>query len=38
MLCGFGDEERMRVTFQRHLGVAPRDHQRRFAVRAQTFA
>ncbi|RYF69603.1 MAG: helix-turn-helix domain-containing protein [Comamonadaceae bacterium] len=24
-LCGFGDEERMRVTFKRHLGVAPRD-------------
>ncbi|MDM0039900.1 helix-turn-helix domain-containing protein [Variovorax sp. J22G21] len=30
-LCGFGDEERMRVTFQRHLGVAPRDYRRRFA-------
>jgi transcriptional regulator GlxA family with amidase domain len=29
-LCGFGDEERMRVTFQRHLGVAPRDYRRRF--------
>lgn len=29
--CGFGDEERMRVTFQRHLGVAPRDYRRRFA-------
>ncbi|MDB5847947.1 MAG: Transcriptional regulator, AraC family with amidase-like domain [Rhodoferax sp.] len=28
--CGFGDEERMRVTFQRHLGVAPRDYRRRF--------
>lgn len=31
--CGFGDEERMRVTFQRHLGVAPRDYRRRFAAR-----
>jgi len=31
-LCGFGDEERMRVTFRRHLGVAPRDYRRRFAV------
>jgi transcriptional regulator GlxA family with amidase domain len=31
--CGFGDEERMRVTFQRHLGVAPRDYRRRFARR-----
>ena len=30
-LCGFGDEERMRVSFQRHLGVAPRDYRRRFA-------
>lgn len=30
-LCGFGDEERMRVTFQRNLGVAPRDYRRRFA-------
>lgn len=32
-LCGFGDEERMRVTFQRNLGVAPRDYRKRFAVR-----
>lgn len=31
--CGFGDEERMRVTFQRHLGVAPRDYRKRFAKR-----
>lgn len=31
-LCGFGDEERLRVSFQRHLGVAPRDYRRRFAV------
>nr|WP_315231562.1 helix-turn-helix domain-containing protein [uncultured Albidiferax sp.] len=30
--CGFGDEERMRVTFQRHLGVAPRDYRKRFAA------
>ena len=34
MLCGFGDEERLRVTFQRHLGVAPRDYRRRFAAGA----
>jgi len=34
MLCGFGDEERMRVTFQRNLGVAPRDYRKRFATRA----
>ncbi len=33
MECGFGDEERMRVTFQRHLGVAPRDYRKRFARR-----
>lgn len=31
-LCGFGDEERMRVTFQRHLGVAPRDYRKRFSI------
>ncbi len=30
--CGFGDEERMRITFQRNLGVAPRDYRRRFAA------
>jgi transcriptional regulator GlxA family with amidase domain len=29
--CGFGEEERMRVSFQRQLGVAPRDYRRRFA-------
>lgn len=29
--CGFADEERMRVTFQRNLGIAPRDYRRRFA-------
>ncbi|MDB5895510.1 MAG: transcriptional regulator, partial [Rhodoferax sp.] len=32
-MCGFGDEEHMRVTFHRHLGVAPRDYRRRFAAR-----
>lgn len=32
-LCGFGDEERMRVTCRRHLGVAPRDYRRRFSWR-----
>ena len=30
-LCGFGDEERMRLTFQRNLGMAPRDYRKRFA-------
>ncbi|HEY4343469.1 MAG TPA: GlxA family transcriptional regulator [Parvibaculum sp.] len=30
-LCGFGDEERMRVTFQRNLGIAPRDYRKRFS-------
>lgn len=29
--CGFGDEERMRMTFQRHLGISPRDYRSRFA-------
>ncbi|MBU0830255.1 MAG: DJ-1/PfpI family protein [Gammaproteobacteria bacterium] len=37
-LCGFGDEERMRVTFHRHLGVAPRDYRRRFAARDNSAA
>jgi transcriptional regulator GlxA family with amidase domain len=31
-LCGFGDEERMRVTFQRHLATSPRDYRKRFSV------
>lgn len=30
-LCGFGDEERMRVTFQRNLSTAPRDYRKRFS-------
>jgi len=30
-LCGFGDEERMRLTFKRHLGVVPRDYRKRFS-------
>jgi transcriptional regulator GlxA family with amidase domain len=35
--CGFGDEERMRVTFQRNLGMAPRDYRKRFAeIRGRT--
>lgn len=29
--CGFGDEERMRLTFQRTLGVSPRDYRNRFS-------
>lgn len=29
--CGFGDEERMRVTFQRNLGIAPRDCRKLFS-------
>ena len=29
--CGFGDEERMRVTFQRHLAISPRDYRVRFS-------
>ena len=37
-VCGFGDEERMRVTFKRHLGVAPRDYRRRFAARGNSAA
>ena len=29
--CGFGDEERMRFTFQRNLSVSPRDYRKRFS-------
>ncbi|MFJ3485985.1 GlxA family transcriptional regulator [Pseudomonas sp. NPDC090202] len=28
--CGFGDQERMRVTFHRHLEVSPREYRNRF--------
>ena len=31
-LCGFGDEERMRVTFQRNLAISPRDYRKRFTI------
>lgn len=34
--CGFGDEERMRVTFQRNLGVTPSDYRKRFAGPSRT--
>jgi transcriptional regulator GlxA family with amidase domain len=30
--CGFGDEERMRATFKRHLGISPRDYRGRFSI------
>jgi transcriptional regulator GlxA family with amidase domain len=36
--CGFGDEERMRTTFQRHLAISPRDYRRRFSTRSLTAA
>jgi transcriptional regulator GlxA family with amidase domain len=29
--CGFGDEERMRFTFQRNLRISPRDYRNRFS-------
>lgn len=29
--CGFGDAERMRTTFHRHLGVSPAEYRKRFA-------
>ncbi|MFC5695998.1 GlxA family transcriptional regulator [Pseudomonas sp. GCM10022186] len=29
--CGFGDEERMRATFQRHLAISPREYRKRFS-------
>jgi transcriptional regulator GlxA family with amidase domain len=30
-VCGFGDEERMRFTFQRNLSISPRDYRKRFS-------
>lgn len=30
--CGFGDEERMRITFQRNLSISPRDYRKRFSI------
>lgn len=32
--CGFGTEERMRRSFMRHLGAAPRQYRQRFASAA----
>jgi transcriptional regulator GlxA family with amidase domain len=34
--CGFADEERMRVTFHRNLGISPSDYRKRFASQAET--
>ena len=30
-VCGFDDEERMRITFQRNLAISPREYRERFA-------
>lgn len=30
-MCGFDDEERMRITFQRNLAISPREYRERFA-------
>jgi transcriptional regulator GlxA family with amidase domain len=30
--CGFGDEERMRITFHRNLAVSPSEYRKRFSV------
>jgi transcriptional regulator GlxA family with amidase domain len=35
---GFGDEDRMRNTFQRHLNVSPRDYRERFGHREAAVA
>ena len=35
---GFGDEDRMRNTFQRHLNVSPRDYRERFGNHADVAA
>lgn len=32
-LCGFGDEGRMRLTFQRNLGLSPSEYRSRFSSR-----
>jgi len=32
--CGFGDEERMRITFHRNLGIGPRAYRERFSYRS----
>lgn len=31
--CGFGDEERMRITFHRNLDVSPSEYRKRFSVK-----
>ena len=31
--CGFGDDERMRRAFLRHIGIAPFQYRRRFGAR-----
>jgi len=36
--CGFGDEERMRRCFLRHLGVPPRQYRQRFSRSAKSAA
>jgi transcriptional regulator GlxA family with amidase domain len=30
--CGFGDDERMRRCFVKHLGVAPTEYRQRFST------
>jgi len=32
--CGFGDEDRMRITFQRNLGISPSEYRHRFSSQA----
>lgn len=31
--CGFGDEERMRITFHRNLAVSPSEYRKRFSAK-----
>jgi len=31
--CGFGDEERMRITFHRNLNVSPSEYRKRFSAK-----
>lgn len=30
--CGFGDEERMRITFHRNLSISPSEYRKRFSI------
>lgn len=35
IMCGFGDEERLRLTFHRNLSLTPREYRHRFSAKSQ---